>query len=252
MSARAFVNSTLNRSTWRHQRSRTDEVPNENLTFAQTHPDRLATTARLFGLQPPPIATSRVLELGCASGGNLIPMAFNFPPSSVSICHDGRSNTVSKRSAPWESPTSPSRSRPFGTSAQSGENSTTSSVTVCSREWSRTFRTGIPGSGICERSAIGDRSGGGSPQGVDAERESASAAIASRPSARRVSVPEFLTPLKHHASTSTVALRMCRAGAPTPSTRVAGRNVRSRRRSCIPGVSGAASTITVRFMVPGR
>ena len=36
-------------------------------------------SARMFGLQPPPIATARVLELGCASGGNLIPMAFNLP-----------------------------------------------------------------------------------------------------------------------------------------------------------------------------
>ena len=33
----------------------------------------------MFGLEPPPIATARVLELGCASGGNLIPMAFNLP-----------------------------------------------------------------------------------------------------------------------------------------------------------------------------
>jgi hypothetical protein len=56
-----------------------DEVPYDNLAFAQTHPDRLATTARMFGLQPPPITTARVLELGCASGGNLIPMAFNLP-----------------------------------------------------------------------------------------------------------------------------------------------------------------------------
>jgi methyltransferase-like protein/trans-aconitate methyltransferase len=56
-----------------------DEVPYDHLAFAQTHPDRLATAARIFGLQPPDIATCRVLELGCASGGNLIPMAFNLP-----------------------------------------------------------------------------------------------------------------------------------------------------------------------------
>jgi methyltransferase-like protein/2-polyprenyl-3-methyl-5-hydroxy-6-metoxy-1,4-benzoquinol methylase len=56
-----------------------DDVPYDNLAFAQTHPDRLATAARIFDLQPPPIATCRVLELGCASGGNLIPMAFNLP-----------------------------------------------------------------------------------------------------------------------------------------------------------------------------
>jgi methyltransferase-like protein/SAM-dependent methyltransferase len=56
-----------------------DDVPYGNLAFAQTHPDRLATMARMFGLAPPAVATSRVLELGCASGGNLIPMAFNLP-----------------------------------------------------------------------------------------------------------------------------------------------------------------------------
>jgi methyltransferase-like protein/cyclopropane fatty-acyl-phospholipid synthase-like methyltransferase len=56
-----------------------DDVPYDNLTFPQTHPDRLATMARIFGLASPRVATSRVLELGCASGANLIPMAFNLP-----------------------------------------------------------------------------------------------------------------------------------------------------------------------------
>jgi methyltransferase-like protein/SAM-dependent methyltransferase len=59
-----------------------DEVPYENLAFAQTHPDRLATIARIFGLSPADIARARVLELGCASGGNLIPMALNLPGST--------------------------------------------------------------------------------------------------------------------------------------------------------------------------
>jgi methyltransferase-like protein/ubiquinone/menaquinone biosynthesis C-methylase UbiE len=35
--------------------------------------------ANLFGLQPPPVGQCRVLELGCASGGNLIPMAYGLP-----------------------------------------------------------------------------------------------------------------------------------------------------------------------------
>src|SRR5215470_8602666 len=56
-----------------------DEVPYDHLAFAQTHPDRLATTARVFGLTPPPVDTCRVLDLGCGSGGNLIPMAFHLP-----------------------------------------------------------------------------------------------------------------------------------------------------------------------------
>jgi hypothetical protein len=49
-----------------------DEVPYESYPFAQTHPDRLATVATLLGMQPAPVEQCRVLELGCASGGNLL------------------------------------------------------------------------------------------------------------------------------------------------------------------------------------
>src|SRR5262249_13699905 len=49
---------------------------------AQTHPDRLATVATLFGMRPAAVDCCRVLELGCAAGGNLIPMAQALPGSS--------------------------------------------------------------------------------------------------------------------------------------------------------------------------
>jgi methyltransferase-like protein/2-polyprenyl-3-methyl-5-hydroxy-6-metoxy-1,4-benzoquinol methylase len=58
-----------------------DEVPYESNPFPQSHPDRLAVMATLFGMKPKPINSCRVLELGCASGGNLIPMAAGFPSS---------------------------------------------------------------------------------------------------------------------------------------------------------------------------
>src|SRR5262245_55529309 len=58
-----------------------DEVPYESHPFAQTHPDHLATVATLFGMRPAPVARCRVPELGCASGGNLIPMAEQLPQS---------------------------------------------------------------------------------------------------------------------------------------------------------------------------
>ena len=58
-----------------------DEVPYESWSFPQTHPDRLATLAALFGMNPAPVEQCRVLELGCASGGNLIPMAQTLPDS---------------------------------------------------------------------------------------------------------------------------------------------------------------------------
>jgi SAM-dependent methyltransferase len=48
---------------------------------AQTHPDRLATVATLFGLAPPPVTRCRVLEIGCGDGGNLVPMAYTLPGS---------------------------------------------------------------------------------------------------------------------------------------------------------------------------
>lgn len=58
-----------------------DDVPYQSQPYSQTHPDRLATLGRLFGLSPKPVTRCRVLELGCASGGNLIPMAYHLPES---------------------------------------------------------------------------------------------------------------------------------------------------------------------------
>ncbi len=56
-----------------------DDIPYESFPIAETHPDRLAVIGRLFGLQPPSPAQARILELGCAAGGNLIPMAWHLP-----------------------------------------------------------------------------------------------------------------------------------------------------------------------------
>jgi methyltransferase-like protein/cyclopropane fatty-acyl-phospholipid synthase-like methyltransferase len=59
-----------------------DELPYASNPFPQTHPDHLAALAALFGLTPPPVESCRVLELGCAAGGNLIPMAVSLPGST--------------------------------------------------------------------------------------------------------------------------------------------------------------------------
>lgn len=58
-----------------------ESVAYESYAYPQSHPDRLATVATLFGMQPKPIGASRVLEIGCASGGNLLPIAAAFPQS---------------------------------------------------------------------------------------------------------------------------------------------------------------------------
>ncbi len=58
-----------------------DEVAYPGYPYPQTHPDRLATLATLFGMKPPRVECCRVLELGCGDGGNLIPMAFSLPES---------------------------------------------------------------------------------------------------------------------------------------------------------------------------
>ncbi|MBI3837026.1 MAG: methyltransferase regulatory domain-containing protein [Planctomycetia bacterium] len=68
-----------------------DEFPFPSQSLPQSHPDRLATVATLFGMQPKPIDRCRVLELGCASGANLIPMAERHPESTfVGLDFSGR------------------------------------------------------------------------------------------------------------------------------------------------------------------
>ncbi len=75
-----------------------DRLPYLSHAFPQTHPDRLAAIGRVFRLTPPDLRTCRVLELGCASGGNLVPMAFQLPDAefvgldlSARQVDDGRS-----------------------------------------------------------------------------------------------------------------------------------------------------------------
>lgn len=58
-----------------------DRLPYTSYPFEQTHPGALAALAGLFGLTAPPVRTARILELGCAAGGNLIPLAAEFPES---------------------------------------------------------------------------------------------------------------------------------------------------------------------------
>lgn len=58
-----------------------DLVPYKSFPFPQSHPSRLSAIAKLFNLNPPNISTARILEIGCASGGNLLPLAEQYPES---------------------------------------------------------------------------------------------------------------------------------------------------------------------------
>ena len=58
-----------------------DDVLYPGRVYGSTHPNRLATMATLYGMRPTPVERCRVLELGCGFGGNLTPMAFQYPDS---------------------------------------------------------------------------------------------------------------------------------------------------------------------------
>lgn len=54
-------------------------VPYVGQVVHQTDPDNLAVLGALLGLDPVPPSQARILEIGCADGGNLIPMAGRLP-----------------------------------------------------------------------------------------------------------------------------------------------------------------------------
>ncbi len=58
-----------------------DTLPYESIPITETHVEGLAALGRLFGVATADPQRCRVLELGCAEGGNLIPMAFYLPAS---------------------------------------------------------------------------------------------------------------------------------------------------------------------------
>jgi methyltransferase-like protein/ubiquinone/menaquinone biosynthesis C-methylase UbiE len=77
-----------------------DATPYPGLSYAQTHPDRLAMLAMLLGLEPAPVERCRVLELGCGTGGNLLPMAYSLPEAAfVGVDYSARQIEVCRKQA---------------------------------------------------------------------------------------------------------------------------------------------------------
>lgn len=60
-----------------------DRLAYPGYAYPATHPARLEAVARLFGLRPTPAARSRVLELGCGDGGNLLSLAQALPGANL-------------------------------------------------------------------------------------------------------------------------------------------------------------------------
>lgn len=60
-----------------------DEQPYFSNVFPWSAPGHLRAVAHLHGLSTPPVARARILELGCAAGGNCIPIASLYPQAEV-------------------------------------------------------------------------------------------------------------------------------------------------------------------------
>jgi SAM-dependent methyltransferase len=60
-----------------------DDVPYSFYSFPESHPRRLHAVAHLLGLETAAPAECRVLELGCAVGGNIVPMAYSLPKAQL-------------------------------------------------------------------------------------------------------------------------------------------------------------------------
>ena len=56
-----------------------DLVEYPSYAIPQSYPDKLAVVAAMFGMDPVPPGRARVLDVGCGSGGNLLPMALLWP-----------------------------------------------------------------------------------------------------------------------------------------------------------------------------
>lgn len=56
-----------------------DDVPYTSSSHANSQPPHAHTIARLFGFKAPDFRKARVLEIGCAGGGNLLPLALVYP-----------------------------------------------------------------------------------------------------------------------------------------------------------------------------
>ncbi len=63
------------------QKTSYDDLPYANYSFSYASPEHIYTIAKIFGLNPAPVETAKVLDLGCGFGGNIIGFAGRYPKS---------------------------------------------------------------------------------------------------------------------------------------------------------------------------
>lgn len=74
-----------------------DRVPYGSTAEPLAHAPRLELLAALCGLSPAPVVTARVLELGCGTGANLLPLALEYPGATIVGCDLAASAIASAR-----------------------------------------------------------------------------------------------------------------------------------------------------------
>jgi SAM-dependent methyltransferase len=60
-----------------------DTTPYNSVSYPPSAPGHLAAVAYLFGLETPDVSNARVLEIGCAAGGNVIPYTAAHPRAHI-------------------------------------------------------------------------------------------------------------------------------------------------------------------------
>ena len=81
-----------------------DRTPYESGCFPFTHPARMGAVARLHGIEAPLPQNCRVLEIGCAMGQNLLPLALQYPQAhfvgvDLSVVQIARAKAAAKELA---------------------------------------------------------------------------------------------------------------------------------------------------------
>lgn len=56
-----------------------DDLPYDGGCVSSSHPARMRALGKLFGLDAPDPDSARILEIGCAGGSNLLPLAYSLP-----------------------------------------------------------------------------------------------------------------------------------------------------------------------------